>query len=1630
MANEFKVKKGLIVQGSGSVILDIQGSQGQLFSVTDNLSGSLFSVNDISGLPILQVSSDDSVKLGTFNAEAIKVSGSVAIITGSFSGSFSGNAFVQGGNSFGATATLGTNDIQSLALETSGSTRLFVSSSGNVGIGTTTPSDVLTVNGNIRPVASTDTGIYGFDAATGGSKIYSITRATSMSSNDLNINAYNGFGIKVNATSTSLVKSGHEFFISSSGNVGIGTTTPGELLEIYSGNIRLRQGYKYAWRNSGAVDDAYISSTSTSMSFSVYSGSFNFISSAGSGNVGIGTTTPQYKLDVSGSGRFTNGLTVTGSINTADSINMFGTAYTGTSKTIVTLPNNYYGSPSSSIDFIPNLSGTGNDAIRISTPAGQLRIYNTTYTYNYIDLLAGGNTVFSTSGPNTGTTFTINTGGSLNASFNWDNTIGFNSMTSAARPYRFLGATNYSFTSSVSIGKDLSNAKLDVSGSAIISGSLTVTGDITGSNAIFSGTITAQKLVVSTISSSILYSSGSNKFGNDLTNTHQFTGSVYITGSSFNFNNGIGTYTLSGYNFIAPSSFLIQASAGYLKINNPVTAVHLGASTGYTGIGPAFLTSQAPSAILHVSGASNQPLYLIESPAAPSALFVSGSGNVGIGTTSPAQTLHVVGTMRYGNLANTNYLEFNQIGGGTQILSNSGKEIYFYPEGNSGIGIIKTATGAGMSIGVSYFTTTPPDNGLLVQGNVGIGTISPSASLHVNGSAIITGSLTIGSSSLGSTENTLALGPPMAGGLGEGGQILLQASGGLYTSASMLDNWQNTFRILRGTNASSDATVANWNLHTKQMQLPQYTNASSFVGTATANLAVDSGGNIITVSTSGGSVFPYTGNAVITGSLTTTGVIYAQPNGGMYFQGGDDVALYDINISNHIGIYGVQDSTVGSIKLGSGGGVISGKNNNIGIGTLTPNAKLDVAGSITASGSLTVTGSVTITGAMNSGNVQINSGAWLYWGNGTTIQSPSTNALTFINTAGTAYSSLTTGNTLVTGSLTVTNGITGSLQGTSSWATNALTASYADNFTVAGTITAQKLVVQTITSSVLYSSGSNIFGNNISNTQVFTGSLFQTGSTAAFMGNVGIGTTTPGQLLDINAGSAGTSIIRFTAGGGVNVAQLGFVAGYGAVVGATSGNSMFVHGTSIKFVSHDLLTEWMRIINNGNVGIGTTTPNARLDVSGSINISGSGTQIPFQITSGSTSLMFVSSSGNIGISTATPTQLLDILGVNKDAYISALVDTTGKYAGINIGLSGSYGGSLYYNTGTKQLRLGTTGGPGNDSAGILVFATGTNTERMRIDSTGNVGIGTTTPNAKLDVSGSVNISGSGTQIPFQITSGSTSILFVSGSGRVGIGTATPLEALDITGNLNIAGFIYRTGLSGKRAILYTGGNSEILDLHDNGGTTKISIAANGFSYFNGGNVGIRTTEPSASLHVAGTTILSSSFNTAISGSTLKVQGSGSTQPIFTVVGSQGELFSINDSLSGSLFSVNDISGLPILEVFSDNTILLGNYQAPTLYTTNRIASTALGSNVIYSLPTSSYDGVFMDYTVKSGSNARAGNFAAIWSGTAVNYIDNSTTDFGSTAGMVLSGSISGSNMVIFASGSTAGWTFKGIIKSI
>jgi hypothetical protein len=100
-----------------------------------------------------------------------------------------------------------------------------------------------------------------------------------------------------------------------------------------------------------------------------------------------------------------------------------------------------------------------------------------------------------------------------------------------------------------------------------------------------------------------------------------------------------------------------------------------------------------------------------------------------------------------------------------------------------------------------------------------------------------------------------------------------------------------------------------------------------------------------------------------------------------------------------------------------------------------------------------------------------------------------------------------------------------------------------------------------------------------------------------------------------------------------------------------------------------------------------------------------------------------------------------------------------------------------------------------------------------------------------------------------------------------------------------------------------------------------------------------------------------------------------------------------------------------------------------LITTQRLNANS-GSTVIYSLPTASYDGVFVDYVIRSGSNARAGQFMGLWSGSSTNFTDNSTTDFGDTTGFIFGLVVSGSNMVLTGSASTSTWTVQAGIRSI
>jgi hypothetical protein len=80
----------LTLYGSGSTgrteLFSIDGNNGRLFSVSDDLSDSLFSVNTIAGLPVIEAFADNSVNIGQYSAPPIKVIGSSASITGSLNG--------------------------------------------------------------------------------------------------------------------------------------------------------------------------------------------------------------------------------------------------------------------------------------------------------------------------------------------------------------------------------------------------------------------------------------------------------------------------------------------------------------------------------------------------------------------------------------------------------------------------------------------------------------------------------------------------------------------------------------------------------------------------------------------------------------------------------------------------------------------------------------------------------------------------------------------------------------------------------------------------------------------------------------------------------------------------------------------------------------------------------------------------------------------------------------------------------------------------------------------------------------------------------------------------------------------------------------------------------------------------------------------------------------------------------------------------------------------------------------------------------------------------------------------------------------------------------------------------------
>ena len=269
-------------------------------------------------------------------------------------------------------------------------------------------------------------------------------------------------------------------------------------------------------------------------------------------------------------------------------------------------------------------------------------------------------------------------------------------------------------------------------------------------------------------------------------------------------------------------------------------------------------------------------------------------------------------------------------------------------------------------------------------------------------------------------------------------------------------------------------------------------------------------------------------------------------------------------------------------------------------------------------------------------------------------------------------------------------------------------------------------------------------------------------------GNVGIGTTTPGYKLDVQSG-------QINASGGLCIA--GDCKTSWSAVGAAGGWTD--DGTVVRLTTA-----------SDNVGVGTATvdTNYKITTSGG-GIKAESTTQPAGYFSSASGYGLLVNSGNVGIGTTTPgaklqvdindptvfseTQLTGWNALSTDALFIKNTNTTNDSLMSSIlltipndGTGIAYGRLSFY----RDVELG----------GAFVFSSrgGTTREKMRISSTGNVGIGTTAPTIKLaigDTDTGLNWAGDG---QLNLYSNNVNTLSVR-SGNVGIGTTTPGYKLDV-----------------------------------------------------------------------------------------------------------------------------------------------------------------------------------------------------------------------------------------------------------
>jgi len=236
-------------------------------------------------------------------------------------------------------------------------------------------------------------------------------------------------------------------------------------------------------------------------------------------------------------------------------------------------------------------------------------------------------------------------------------------------------------------------------------------------------------------------------------------------------------------------------------------------------------------------------------------------------------------------------------------------------------------------------------------------------------------------------------------------------------------------------------------------------------------------------------------------------------------------------------------------------------------------------------------------------------------------------------------------------------------------------------------------------------------------------------------------------------------------------------------------------------------TSGLNISSDGNVGIGTANPTALLHVAGAARIEG--------LASSGARMVTADNSGNLGTQVLpTDAQQLSIAG-------SIISLTNGGTVTLPAGAD-----NLGNHTATQNLNLAANQLVGNGGSSGLTISSG-----------GNVGIGTPTPQGRFDVAtGAVRLPGGGSgDTWFNYASDNknylrgTSVLADQG-GNVGIGTSTPTQKLDVTGNANVTGNLTTGGNATVTGNLATSGNASVSGVLGFGNSTRQMLNLWGTNY--------------------------------------------------------------------------------------------------------------------------------------------------------------------------------------------------------